>query len=115
MRVVGLHAEAPNTSPNTDGINFYGGSDQLFADSFVHNGDVSHHDIAGIWVAFFSRCQRYPCRQDCVSVVPAGDPQSAQCVNEPQTCRGGDGTPPPPTFAPLPQASQPRGPSAASQ
>ena len=33
MRVVGLHAEAPNTSPNTDGINFYGGSDQLFADS----------------------------------------------------------------------------------
>ena len=33
VRVVGLHAEAPNTSPNTDGINFYGGSDQLFADS----------------------------------------------------------------------------------
>ena len=61
MRVVGLHAEAPNTSPNTDGINFYGGSDQLFADSFVHNGDVSRHDIAGIWVAFFSRCQRYRC------------------------------------------------------
>ena len=25
---------------------------------------VSRHDIAGIWVAFFSRCQRYRCRQD---------------------------------------------------
>ena len=25
---------------------------------------VSGHDIAGIWVAFFSRCQRYRCRQD---------------------------------------------------
>ena len=24
-------------------------------------GDVSRHDIAGIWVAFFSRCQRYRC------------------------------------------------------
>ena len=24
---------------------------------------VSRHDIAGIWVAFFSRCQRYRCRQ----------------------------------------------------
>ena len=24
---------------------------------------VSRHDIAGIWVAFFSRCQRYCCRQ----------------------------------------------------
>ena len=24
---------------------------------------VSHHDIVGIWVAFFSRCQRYRCGQ----------------------------------------------------
>ena len=24
---------------------------------------VSRHDTAGIWVAFFSRCQRYRCRQ----------------------------------------------------
>ena len=24
---------------------------------------VSCHDIAGIWVTFFSRCQRYRCRQ----------------------------------------------------
>ena len=28
------------------------------------NGVVSRHDIAGIWVAFFSRCQRYRCRQE---------------------------------------------------
>ena len=26
--------------------------------------DVSRHDIAGIWVAFLSRCQRYRCRQE---------------------------------------------------
>ena len=26
-------------------------------------GAVSRHDIAGIWVAFFSRCQRYRCGQ----------------------------------------------------
>ena len=25
---------------------------------------MSRHDIAGIWVAFFSRCQRYRCRQE---------------------------------------------------
>ena len=25
---------------------------------------VSHHDIAAIWVAFFSRCQRYRCGQE---------------------------------------------------
>ena len=27
-------------------------------------GTVSCHDIAGIWVAFFSRCQRYRCGQE---------------------------------------------------
>ena len=26
--------------------------------------EVSRHDIAGIWVAFFSRCQRYRCGQE---------------------------------------------------
>ena len=25
---------------------------------------VSRHEIAGVWAAFFSRCQRYRCRQD---------------------------------------------------
>ena len=29
--------------------------------------NVSRHDIAGIWVAFFSRCQRYRCRQATLS------------------------------------------------
>ena len=28
---------------------------------------VSRHDTAGIWVAFFSRCQRYRCRQATLS------------------------------------------------
>ena len=37
---------------------------------------VSGHDIAGIWVAFFKECQQYRCGQDCadpahgVSVAP---------------------------------------------
>jgi polygalacturonase len=65
VRVRNLHSEAPNNSPNTDGINFYGGSDQLFEDSVVHNGD------------------------DCVSVVPTGDPASALCVTQPERCHGG--------------------------
>ena len=29
--------------------------------------NVSRHDTAGIWVAFFSRCQRYRCRQATLS------------------------------------------------
>ena len=29
---------------------------------------VSRHDIAGIWVAFFSRCQRYRCGQDAMTL-----------------------------------------------
>ena len=65
VRVRNLHSEAPNNSPNTDGINFYGGSDQLFEDSVVHNGD------------------------DCVSVVPTGDPASVLCVTQPERCHGG--------------------------
>ena len=28
-----------------------------------HAPNVSHHDTAAIWVAFFSRCQRYRCGQ----------------------------------------------------
>ena len=29
--------------------------------TWAGNHSVSCHDIAGIWVAFFSRCQRYRC------------------------------------------------------
>ena len=32
--------------------------------------EVSCHGIAGIWVAFFSRCQRYRCGQACAASVP---------------------------------------------
>lgn len=39
VRVLGLRVEAPHDSPNTDGINFGGGSDQLVADSHISNGD----------------------------------------------------------------------------
>ena len=30
---------------------------------------MSHHDIAGIWVAFSSRCQRYRCGQEALDVA----------------------------------------------
>ena len=33
--------------------------DYIFREGEV--GRVSRHDIAGIWVALFSRCQRYRC------------------------------------------------------
>ena len=66
VRVDSIHAHAPNDSPNTDGINFYGGHDQQFSNSVVHNGD------------------------DCVSVVPSGDPASVLCVTQPEKCHGGD-------------------------
>ena len=38
---------------------------------------VSCHDIAGIWVAFFSRCQRYRCQQEASQpLLPGGASQS---------------------------------------
>jgi polygalacturonase len=39
VRVSGLRIDAPHDSPNTDGINVAGGSDQLVADSVISNGD----------------------------------------------------------------------------
>ena len=59
VRVTGIRIEAPLESPNTDGINFYGGQDQLLADSVISNGD------------------------DCVSVVPVGLNQRI-CIVSPQ-------------------------------
>lgn len=68
VRVDDIDIKAPTESPNTDGINFYGGRDQSFTNSVVHNGD------------------------DCVSVVPIGE-FSDPCVNgDPaqEACRGGN-------------------------
>ena len=65
VRVDGLLLEAPHESPNTDGINFYGGFDQSFSDSHVSNGD------------------------DCVSIVTTGDTEGA-CVAQPDLCQGGN-------------------------
>ena len=65
VRVHDLVATAPNNSPNTDGMNFYGGEDQSIVDSVIENGD------------------------DCISVVPTGDPASPLCVNHPEQCHGG--------------------------
>lgn len=66
FRVDGLQATAPSWSPNTDGINFYGGRDQSIRNSVINNGD------------------------DCISVVPSGDPNSWQCQAHPETCVGGN-------------------------
>eukprot|EP00040_Diaphanoeca_grandis_P042800 m.266005 g.266005 ORF g.266005 m.266005 type:complete len:409 (+) comp64904_c0_seq1:247-1473(+) len=68
VRVDGINISSPIASPNTDGINFYGGNDQSFTNSVVKNGD------------------------DCVSVVPIGE-FTDPCVNgDPAvvSCRGGN-------------------------
>ena len=38
-------------------------AEQAAGDPLRLDGAVSRHDIAAIWVAFFSRWQRYRCRQ----------------------------------------------------
>ena len=61
-------ATEPNVSPNTDGINFYGGFDQLLEDSTISSGD------------------------DCVSVVPNGLDRQELCAVHPLLleCSGGN-------------------------
>lgn len=67
VRVENIEAVSPHLSPNTDGINFYGGFDQMLRDSTISNGD------------------------DCVSVVPIGLGKPS-CVHSPEAleCRGGN-------------------------
>jgi len=83
VRVSGLTISAPYLSRNTDGINVYGGFDQLLEDSTIDNGD------------------------DCVSFVPTGewidggdfcfrDPANVLCsgghaIVRNLTCNGGHG------------------------
>ena len=68
VRVNNMNIQAPNWSFNTDGINFYGGHDQSFTNSVVHNGD------------------------DCVSIVPIGENTNACKNGDPaqEGCRGGN-------------------------
>ena len=65
VRVDRLFINAPQISPNTDGINFYGGRDQSLTNSIIANGD------------------------DCVSVVNLGE-ADVDCQNNPLLlkCRG---------------------------
>ena len=56
VRVNNMNMKAPHESPNSDGINFYGGQDQSLTNSLISNGD------------------------DCVSVVPIGEGTDA-CIN----------------------------------
>jgi polygalacturonase len=67
VRVDRLFVNAPQISPNTDGINFYGGRDQSLTNSIIANGD------------------------DCVSVVNLGE-ADVDCQNNPLLlkCRGGN-------------------------
>jgi polygalacturonase len=70
VRIERVTMTAPHTSPNTDGINFEGGEDQLLRNSTISNGD------------------------DCVSVIvsgpAAGSSGFSPCVAEPGLCRGGN-------------------------
>ena len=52
------HAAA--TEAGADVVLDTGGEKEEALD-LIREATVSHHDIAGIWVAFFSRCQRYRC------------------------------------------------------
>jgi polygalacturonase len=66
-RVYGVTMNAPYISPNTDGINFYGGFDSVLRDTLIDNGD------------------------DCVSVVPINE-FADYCVSPEETdirCSGG--------------------------
>lgn len=67
VRVSNFHTTEPHFSPNTDGINFYGGFDQSLTDSVISNGD------------------------DCVSVVPIGE-GTDECARQPESlpCSGGN-------------------------
>ena len=65
VRVQRLTALAPHSSPNTDGINFVGGRDQLLSNCTFSNGD------------------------DCMSVVTA-TPSGVNCSVTPGECRGGN-------------------------
>mmetsp|Transcript_4097 Transcript_4097/g.7914 ORF Transcript_4097/g.7914 Transcript_4097/m.7914 type:complete len:412 (+) Transcript_4097:67-1302(+) len=67
VRVDNINIQAPLYSPNTDGINFYGGFDQVLSNSYISSGD------------------------DCVSVVNVGE-NNPECVGHPekQCCRGGN-------------------------
>jgi polygalacturonase len=67
VRLDRLRMDAPHLSPNTDGVNFYGGRDQSLTNSRISNGD------------------------DCVSVVPVGE-NLPVCVGSPSlpACRGGN-------------------------
>ena len=70
VRVDSVTITAPHDSPNTDGVNFYGGFDQALTNSVVSNGD------------------------DCVSVVPVNEFDVAECIapDQPplQLCSGGN-------------------------
>lgn len=68
VRIDNIRVLAPNFSPNTDGVNFYGGFDQMLSNSMITNGD------------------------DCVSVVPIGLDRLDWCAINPEKlpCRGGN-------------------------
>ena len=48
--------------PQCKGLPDFGTVAEMYP-NLLELSDVSRHDIAGIWVAFFSRCQRHRCGQ----------------------------------------------------
>ena len=54
--------------------------------SFTNDCMVSRHDITAIWVAFFSRWQRYRCRQDTLNIIMGGDARQMSIVGFEQMC-----------------------------
>ena len=56
--------------PRRHGFDSYLGTLSTHDHGMMTNPDVRRHGIAGIWVAFFSRCQRYRCRQGSTTPYP---------------------------------------------
>ena len=94
VRVKELIATAPNNSPNTDGMNFYGGHDQSIVDSVRHHsplpGQHQHNNLPNAEAPLSWAVQVITNGDDCISVVPTGDPATPRCVLHPEQCAGGD-------------------------
>ena len=69
------HLEAQGSDAVED--SHWAGTKGCHVSRWVKNNNwVSRHNIAGIWVAFFLRCQRYRCRQvDYAVEIGLSDPE----------------------------------------
>ena len=80
VRIDQIHIKAPSLSPNTDGVNFHGGSDQSLTNSIIENGDDCVSIIAS--GEFLPQCKVAPTSKEC---------QGGNVVVRNVTCHHGHG------------------------